>query len=282
MSHVLQVSPPLVLLSSEDPIARFAAAELIRYSLAGEGLPLTALGLEPSLAELELAGEAWRIDREPLQLVAATPRDLLQAVYRYLEQRGWRWYFPGPLGEAWRPGSPLPAAAGRPDQQRVLVDRCGHKDDPLWRLEIVPIVDWAAKQGFTHMALECAEASPQTYAFLAEALARRGLQLEVGGDIVPALLAASRGGDEQPLLHRAGSRRLRRLEVADAEALAALPAVAATVLEEFSPAVNLRICEPSEAPLLTDPPDGVEPVPGARLSAAAAQMAAGLGGRLVV
>ena len=216
MSIGLQVTPPFVTISSDDPVTRFAAAEWVRYAVAAGGPPLTAVGLEPGL----LATPA----HDSLRLVAATPRELLQAVYGGLEERGWRWFLPGPLGEAFLPGTPSPRGTRPGFAARLLVDRSSLHDAALWRTEALHIIEWMSRNQLTTLAIENEDLQPEAIGWLIDELARRGLALEVGGDIVPHLLAQTRADEPPPVRHRRGRHHARRLEVADPAALAALPA----------------------------------------------------------
>lgn len=276
----LMAHPPLVILSRHDRVCRFAAAELIRHLAASGAEPCSAVAVDPELAGQlpPLApGAGYRLEAQPLRIAADDGRELLRAVYRHLEELGWRWYLPGPLGEVFRPGvPPARGQGGSPFRHRLVVETAVAKDDPAWEAEARHLIDWLAKQGFTGLALESDRLDQPVYRRLADELARRGLSFEAGGDIAPDLLAATRAGERQALHHRHGSRRARRLEVADREALANLPEATRAAFAALQPAAALRLREPADAPLTLHEPGLIEER-GARWTSLAKAVAEGLG-----
>jgi len=279
VASYLLVEPPLIRISVDDPVLRFAAAELIRYGAAAGQPPCVALAVEPRL-EHELPplppALGYRVEPELGAFAAATPRELLQAVYHWLGDLGWRWYVPGPLGEVFLPGCEPTGCEAQPLAERVVIERARVKHPSLWRGQMLALIDWMGKQGFTHLAIEGDELEPATIADLGRETDRRGIVLEVGGDIVGRLLAATRqvvdAGRRSAPFHRQ-----RRLEVADPAALAALPAVTATELARLAPAAALRLAEPESPPLPTNRPDVLSPAQ--RFGAVAEAATAGLAGR---
>ncbi|MCC7494263.1 MAG: hypothetical protein IT204_18030 [Fimbriimonadaceae bacterium] len=277
MPVLLSVDPPLLRLSDADPIARFAAAELVRYTVAAGGPPVTAVVVDALSAPPLPADCGWEVQLAPLRLQATDSRRLLAAVYHYLAACGWRWYLPGPLGEAFRPAlNPPPERLREPAgaAERVLVDRAVNQGQPAWISELRMAVDWMAKRGFTTLALESEELQPARWQGLTAELARRGLRFEVGGDVVPLLLAATHRPERQSLRHERGRERARRLEVADALTVSALPETVRQTIAELSPAVALRLVEPGELPLASA--DEPSPQTGRRLTAVARAATLGL------
>ncbi|MBI2300601.1 MAG: hypothetical protein HYU66_16950 [Armatimonadetes bacterium] len=264
MSVVLVVDPPLVLLSADEALARLAARELIRCTVAAGGEPLTAVTVLPGIeAKPAAAGR--------LRLAAGTAAGLLQAVYRHLETQGWRWFFPGPLGQVCRPDAPPPRGAAAPFRARLAVDR--NVADAGWQDEMIQLVRWLARQGFTALAAEGGPA-PEDAARVAEEAGAYALGLEVGGDWVGRLLGAARSEQPEPVRHRLVHRREPRLEAADAEALAGLPRAAAELLERYPGASALRLLEPADAPL--DLGAAGTATPGQRLQSVVERCRAGL------
>lgn len=282
MSVALVSTAPVVVISSDDRVTRFAAAEWLRYRLAGPGDALAAVAVDPAIVRScppLRPGEAWTYQADPPTIHAASPVALLQAVYRRLEFDGWRWYFPGPLGEVYRPGLPPPAeASSGAFVERVLIDRSRPAEDPdTWRTELRLLIEWMARQGFTTLALEGAP-EPQDIAPLHSELARRGLRLEIGGDLVGRLLAAARPAAPAGDAGRLGPPRPARLEAADAEALAGLPRAAHAFVSGYGAVAALRLTEPADAPLqLPEGPDS--PTPGQRLTAVVEGVLRGLAER---
>ena len=278
MAVYLVVEPPLIRISADDAVLRFAASELIRYRAAAGQPPCVAVALDPNLADSSepLAAElGYRVDPERGQFAAATPREMLQAAYHTLSDLGWRWYFPGPLGEVLVSGAAPVTRQATPLPERVMVERARVKHPSLWRGQMLALIDWMGKQGFTHLAIEGEDLEPVAIAGLGRETARRGMVLEVGGDIIPSLLAKTRHGLAAGR-RSAPFRRPRRLEVADPDALAALPTAAAEELQRFAPASGLRLAEPEALPLATDRPEML--APGARFTAVVAAANEGLAG----
>ncbi len=288
MSVILVVQPPRVLLSSPDPVLLLAASELVRYTTAARQPLLDRVETRRSLRR-----RVWRIPRgadhavwtEPLRIHARDPQALLRAVYRHLERLGWRWYFPGPLGEVFRPGAaPLvPTDGTRAIAERVIVERLSGLDQPGWSSETSRLATWLPRRGWNCLAVEGRRIDQGELAVVAELLAARGLDFEVGGDIVPRLLAKTRDTDQSARPRRQTVPRADRLEVADAAALAALPRVAAAELARHPSARALRLLEPAEAPLRADEP-GLLPAAGERFAAVLEATVRGLGdpGKLVL
>jgi len=274
----LVVEPPLIRISADDPVLRFAASELMRYGAAAGQPPCLALAVDTGLGDdLEPLppGVGYRIAPARRCFAAVAPRELLQAVYHFLGDLGWRWYVPGPLGEVLLPVARPTPCDGPRFTERVLVERARVKHPSLWRSQMLALVDWMGKQGFTHLAIEGEGLDPATVRDLGRETSRRGLVLEVGGDIVGALLAATRHVVDEG--RRSGPfPRQRRLEIADSAALAALPEVTAAELERYQPAAALRLAEPESPPLLSNRPDVLSPA--ARFNAVAAAAATGLAG----
>lgn len=278
MVSFLVMEPPWVRISAEDPVLRFAAAELIRYGAAAGRPRCVALAVDPQLATEfgPLAPECgYWIDPAGPRFGAVAPRELLQAVYRYLGDLGWRWVLPGPRGEVWVPGGVPQGGSGPRVAERVLVERARVKHPELWRSEVLALIDWMAKQGFTHLALEGADLAPSEVRDLGRETSRRGLGLEIGGDLIGQLLARTHRVVEEGR-RAAPFRRPGRVELADPEALEELPGVVADELARFAPAAALRLAEPASPPLLSNRPEVLRPAE--RATAVAAAAAKGLAG----
>lgn len=281
MSVILVVQPPRVLVSGADPVLMLAASELVRYTAAAKGPALDRVETRRSLRR-----RVWRIPAgadcavwtEPLRIHARDPQAMLRAVYRHLERTGWRWYFPGPLGEVYRPGSPppVPGDGQRTIAERIVVERLSDLDQPGWASETCRLAAWLPRRGWNCLAVEGRRIDPGELAVVAEELAARGLDFEVGGDVVPRLLAKTRDAGQATQPRRQTVPRADRLEVADSAALAALPRVAAAELARHPTARALRLAEPAEAPLRADEP-GLLPAAGARFSAVLEAIVRGLG-----
>lgn len=185
MPYALRLADRTLTLSTDHPVVCFAGDELARYRSAAGAAPLRAVRHAADL----------RAD-DPAVLSADSPFDLLLAVYRCLEADGWRWYHPGPSGEARVAGPPPGVGVGAAPaaHRRLVVDVCADRRHPLWRGEALALVDWLPKAGFTGLVLAGPEPDEADRAAVAEALARRGLALEW----LPSLDAALHSG------HRAG------------------------------------------------------------------------------
>lgn len=278
MPSYLLVEPPLIRISQDDPVLRFAASELIRYGAVAGQPPCVGLAVDARLGHDRAplpAQLGYAVEPETGWFQAVAPRELLWAVYHWLGDLGWRWYVPGPLGEVLLPAAePSPPAAPL-FPERVVVERARVKHPDLWRGQMLSLIDWMGKQCFTHLAIEGEDLDPAAIQDLGRETTRRGIVLEVGGDIIGALLAATRQVADEG--HRVSPfRRQRRLELADPEALAVLPQVTAAELARFAPARALRLAEPESPPLPTNRPDVLSPA--ARFSAVAEAATAGLAG----
>lgn len=279
MPVAMLAEPPFVILSVEDRLLRLAAGEWVRYSVAAGLGAYTAVVVDDAVLERTPTLDddtATEVVDEPFAVTATESAAVLRAVYRRLGQLGWRWYFPGPLGEVFRRGHPAPEASGQGVPHRVLIDRSDRVGSPTWLSEIRQLVDWLGKQGFTTLALENSP-SPEAVAQLTPELTRRGLAFEVGGDLVGRLLASARPLAGHEARHNLGYHRPPRIEVADPEALSGMATAARSYLAGYGGASAVRLTEPADAPVdLTA--DRSMPVPGQRLRAVVEGCVAGLAG----
>jgi len=146
----------------EHETLSFAARELARYLGQATGSAVQIGGSSPTFT-LQVSdgteaglppefgpGDDWIIIQpqgEGYLLSGSNPRSTLFAVYRYLQEIGFRWIRPGPKGEV-VPALPGPVAPGI-----RIVERASHRFRTICiegacSLEHVRnIIDWAAKQG---------------------------------------------------------------------------------------------------------------------------------------
>lgn len=108
----------------------------------------TDLGIELTAAERQLGieGLARRTDGNHLLVLGGGPRGIVYSAYDLLESLGYRWYWPGDLGEV----TPQLASVTVPDTQRLkepsFIRRHamggGDPEDPTWHRQVK---DWLVK-----------------------------------------------------------------------------------------------------------------------------------------
>ncbi|NLS76746.1 MAG: DUF4838 domain-containing protein [Chloroflexi bacterium] len=194
-------------LGADHPTARLAAEELQTYILriTDRRLPIVTdvAGLGQPCIELQFAqGESDGFVREVsaggIRLIGRSPRGLLCAVYDLLEELGCRWYFPGPLGERIPRSSSVELSMGIKDEEPALPGRGLIIAHDRYLPELRAWIAWASRNRLNTIFLHPFPPIPEggkTERFWRRALAQaepelrlRGLSVEYGGHLLPALL----------------------------------------------------------------------------------------------
>ncbi|MHB9109550.1 MAG: DUF4838 domain-containing protein [Armatimonadota bacterium] len=200
-----------IVLADPAPPARFAAEELQRYlrEMSGAELPITDRATGPAIVlttDKDLPNEdahTLRMEGDRLSLTGGSPRAVLYAAYLLLERLGCGFCIPGietipeqrtltvpPLDLTEVPAFPVRSQVDFPFTEAPLA----------WNLALI---DWLAKNRFNwyHPAPN-AFGEPAAWFerkdVLLEALARRGLHLQIGGHTLHTWLPPARYADVHP------------------------------------------------------------------------------------
>jgi Domain of unknown function (DUF4838) len=210
-------------LRSDHPVARFAAEELRRtlQRIGGPALPVVGAASERRIALSHGAGGDGFVrapDAGGLSLRGEGPRGLLYAVYELLEALGCQWVAPGPGGERLPRHAQLRLPATAVAQRPALAGRClvlGH-DSFLAQAE--QWVIWAAQNRLSAIFIHSTPGEPalgacrlrswqRRRAALLPLIRERGLELELGGHAMGALVPRRLFRSQPELFRFDGARR---------------------------------------------------------------------------
>ncbi len=193
--------------ATDHPVARLAAEELQTYVLriTDRYLPILtdAAGLDRPCIELQCAaggsdGFVREVSPGGIRLMGRSPRGLLYAAYDLLEELGCRWYFPGAQGERVPRSASAELPVGIKDEEPALPGRGLIIAHDRYLPDLEAWIRWASRNRlnsiFLHLFPTIAEGG-RAERFWRRALAqaqpelqRRGMSVEYGGHLLPALL----------------------------------------------------------------------------------------------
>ncbi len=259
--------------STGDPVVRFATKELTSYLQRIVGcqyavrtnaqLPAHVLVLQDpkgSGTGADLLGReqeaGFHASSSSVVFFGATPRQLLHAVYRFLETLGCRWSILGRTYEQ----LPAPPAQGfelaRADLQ-CCFQRIGYCSDLIsWHYtqpefyrarvaEDLDLVDWMGKTGATHFFFIRHPFDTQsTVPELLPQFGDRGIEIEIGGHVLPNLLARGLFAEHPeyfPASHDGQRHDQGNMCPSNPDALAVVAREAARLLDQAGPVAALHI-----------------------------------------